>query len=163
MPARRWVDRIDAALAQVLGDAARVVQQAERGLELVDAVAPLRLGKTLVIDASEALHDARVAGLRQERGVVDEPPEGQQTVDAAGVLVPRQRGTGCAMAANSRTVSTSISASRNRETHPVLRAANIQPVQDGPQVRAYTYSVSRIRTVARRNHAQAAASLTRAM
>ena len=48
-----------------------------------------RLGvrQAFVVDASQAVDDADVAGLRQERRVVDEAPEREQAVDAAGVSV----------------------------------------------------------------------------
>jgi hypothetical protein len=41
----------------------------------------------LVINAAKSIHHSDVSGLGQKRGVIDESPERQQIVDAAGVLV----------------------------------------------------------------------------
>src|SRR5436309_15711381 len=50
--------------------------------------------ETLVIDTVQSVDGAEVTGLRQEHAVVDEPPQRQERVDAAGFLViasnPRQ-------------------------------------------------------------------------
>ena len=87
LAAGRRRDRRHAALRQVLVDATGLVQTAKRRLEAMDDVAALRVVQALEVDAGEAIHDAEVAGLREERVVVDESPEREQAVEAAGVLV----------------------------------------------------------------------------
>ena len=80
-------ERRDGPLEQVLIDAAVLVEKTKAGLEPVGQRLTLRMRQPFVVDASNAVDHADVAGLRQERGVVDESPERQQAVDAAGVLV----------------------------------------------------------------------------
>ena len=75
----------DRALDQVLVDAAVLVQQTERRLEPVRERLALRMREPFVVDAAHAVDDADVTGFRQERRVVDEAPQGQQAVDAAGL------------------------------------------------------------------------------
>jgi hypothetical protein len=50
----------------------------------------LRLRETVYVDAAQAVHDADVTGLCQERPAIDESPQGEQRVDAARVAVVTQ-------------------------------------------------------------------------
>ena len=85
--ARCGDERADRALQEVLIDATVLVEQSQRRLEPVRERLALRMGQALVVDAPNPVHDADMAGLRQERRVVDEAPQRQQTVDAARVAV----------------------------------------------------------------------------
>src|SRR5205809_6728256 len=81
------LNRINSTFAEVLVDAARLVEEPKGGLESMDDVPALRLVEAFVIQAADAVHEAHVPRLRQERVVIDEAPERQQTVYAAGFFV----------------------------------------------------------------------------
>jgi len=71
----RWGDEwIDCLLDDVLVDAAVLVEQAQRGFELVDYRLTLRMRETFGVLTSELVDDAHVAALRQERALVHESP-----------------------------------------------------------------------------------------
>ena len=80
----RGHDRRHAALAQVLVDPERVVEQAQRGFRAVHHGAPCLVVQPLIVQAVQAIDHAHMAGLREERRVVDKTPEGDEGVDAAG-------------------------------------------------------------------------------
>jgi hypothetical protein len=84
---RRGDDLIDRPLDGVLIHTTTVVEQPKRRFEPMDQGAALGVRQTLIIDASEPVHDADVAGLREERRVVDEAPQRQETVETAGLAV----------------------------------------------------------------------------
>ena len=52
-----------------------LVEQSERCLEAVNDGGALGVRQAFVVDASQPVDDADVAGLRQERRVIDEAPE----------------------------------------------------------------------------------------
>jgi len=60
---------------------------AKAGLEPVGQGLTLRMRQSFVVDASNAVDNADVAGFRQKRRFVDESPKCQQAVDATGILV----------------------------------------------------------------------------
>ena len=85
--ARRRDERLDGLLEHVLVDAAVLVQQPERRLELVDERPALGVRQAFGVLPSQLVHHADVAGLGQERVVVHEAPERDQRVDRAGLAV----------------------------------------------------------------------------
>ena len=85
--ARGGDERADRALQEVLIDAAVLVEQSQRRLEPVRERLALRMRQALVVDAPNPVHDADMAGLREERRVVDESPERQEAVHAARIAV----------------------------------------------------------------------------
>ena len=80
-------DRIDRSFDQVLIDATTLVEQPQCRFHAVCDVTSLPVGQSLVVNALEPVNDADVTGLCQERRVVHKPPEGEQAVDAPGVVV----------------------------------------------------------------------------
>ena len=64
-----------------------LVKQSERCLQAVNDGGALGVRQAFVVDASQPIGDANVAGLRQERRVIDEAPERNEAVHAAGVFV----------------------------------------------------------------------------
>ena len=90
LAARRCGNWLDSALAQVLIHAAGLIEQPQRRLKTMDHVAALTLVEAFVIDATNAVDESQVAGLCDERLVVNEAPDGDEAVDAAGVLVVAQ-------------------------------------------------------------------------
>jgi hypothetical protein len=87
LAAVRRHDRRHSMFRQVLIDATGLVQTSKRRLVAMDHVAALRVVQTLEVDSSQAIHDAMVAGFREERVVVHESPQRDQAVETAGVLV----------------------------------------------------------------------------
>src|SRR5688572_817884 len=79
--------RLNAPLAQILINAARVVEQPQCGLESVNDLASLRLIEALVVRAGETIRDAEVARFRDERLVVYKAPNGDEAADATSLLV----------------------------------------------------------------------------
>ena len=80
-------DRWNRAFDDVLIDVPMLVKQSERCLQAVNDGGALGVRQAFVVDASQPVGDANVARLRQERRVIDEAPERNQAVDAAGVFV----------------------------------------------------------------------------
>ena len=72
---------------EVLVHPAALTEQPQRGFEAVHDVAPLRVVEAFVVLALEAIDDADVAGLGHEGRVVDERPQREQRIDAAGLVV----------------------------------------------------------------------------
>ena len=64
-----------------------LVKQSERCLQAVNDGGALGVSQAFVVDASQPVGNANVARLRHERRVIDEAPERNQAVDAAGVFV----------------------------------------------------------------------------
>ena len=87
MPADGGRKGIDETLQQVLVDAAMFVEKSKAGLEAMHQQLQFLGRQAFEVDAGHAVHHADVTGLRQERRVVDEAPERQQRIDAAGVRV----------------------------------------------------------------------------
>src|SRR3954471_1381560 len=85
--ARGRADRWNGAFDDVLIDVPMVVKQSERCLQAVNDGGALSVRQAFVVDASQAIGDANVAGFRQERRVIDEAPEGNEAVHASGVFV----------------------------------------------------------------------------
>ena len=83
------VEGVDHPLDEVLVDAAVLVEQAQGGFEAVDERPEFLVREPLVVDAAKPVDHADVAGLREERRVVDEAPEGEQRVDAPGLADSR--------------------------------------------------------------------------
>src|SRR6266545_4693463 len=85
--ARRRFDEADAPLTEVLIDATRVIEESKGRLESMDDVAALNLIETLIVAARDAIDEPDMSRLRQKRVLVDEAPDRQQAIDAAGVLI----------------------------------------------------------------------------
>jgi len=75
------------SLAQVLVDATRLVEAPERRFVPVNDVAALRVIEALVVDTREPIDETDVPGFRDERLFVHESPQGNEAVDASGLLV----------------------------------------------------------------------------
>jgi hypothetical protein len=87
MTARRSLEWLDATLAQVLVHATGLVEKSDGCFETVDDVAALRLREAFVVDASQSVHEAYMTGFGQKRVIVDETPQRQEAIYAAGVPV----------------------------------------------------------------------------
>ena len=88
--AGRGHDRIDRALDEVLIDAAAFVEEAKSGFDPMHQGLPLLVGEAFVVDALHPVHQTDVAGLGQKRTVIDEAPQREQFVQAAGICVVAQ-------------------------------------------------------------------------
>src|ERR1700674_57346 len=70
-------------LEDVLVDPKRLVELAKRLLEAMRDRLALRMVETLEVDALQAIEHAHRAGLREERGVIHESPERNETIQRA--------------------------------------------------------------------------------
>lgn len=93
LPAGRRRDCRHSSLTEVLVDAARLIQAAERCLVPMDDIPTLCLVETLEVDPRQTVHNAHVSRLREKRAVVDETPEGNEAVQASSVLVVAEDAT----------------------------------------------------------------------
>ena len=80
----------DAAFAEVLVEPTVLVQRPNGRFEAMDHVTPCIGIEALVVDAGDPKGDPDVTGLGQKGAIVDESPDGEQPVDAAGSLVVPQ-------------------------------------------------------------------------
>jgi hypothetical protein len=80
-------DRRNGAFDDVLIDVPMLVKQSERCLQAVNDGGALGVRQAFVVDAPQPIGYANVAGLRQERRVIDEAPERNEAVHATGVFV----------------------------------------------------------------------------
>ena len=120
---RRRRDRSGRPLDEVLVDAERLVELSERLFEAVGDRLALGVVEALVVDALQPIDEPERAGLRQERRVVDESPEREQAVDAAGVRVVPQN---AADRSPWRTASTRVGAAGLRRVVAGPRLAGAQ-------------------------------------
>ena len=63
------------------------IEQSQGGFEAMRDSGALSVRQAFVVDAPQPIGYANVAGLRQERRVIDEAPERNEAVHAAGVFV----------------------------------------------------------------------------
>ncbi len=84
---RRWHDRFHRTLDHVLIEPAPFVEHPQPRFDLVHESVALLVGQPFVVDAADRVHQTHVTGLRQEHVVVDEAPERDQLIQAAGVVV----------------------------------------------------------------------------
>src|SRR5262245_43200219 len=85
--ALRGDERADRAFEQVLVDAAVLIEQSKRSLKAMHERLSLRMRQAFVVDAAKAIDEAYMAGLREERRVVDEPPQRKKVIHAPCVAV----------------------------------------------------------------------------
>ena len=104
-----------------------LIEQSERCLQAVNDGGALGMRQAFVVDASQPVGDAEVARFCQERRVIDEAPERNEAVDAAGVFVIARR-PGSSWNTRSKSAAARV-ASRDgsglaatlvRSTHPFL-------------------------------------------
>src|SRR5450759_3401419 len=74
-------------LEQVLVHTERLVELAERLLEAMGHHLALRMVETLEVDALQAIEDADGAGLGEERRVIHEAPQRDETVQGTGLAI----------------------------------------------------------------------------
>ena len=84
---RRCHNRIDRPFHEVLVQAIALVEQAERRLKAMDDRITLAVRQPFTIDPANPVDDADMSSLRQERRLIDEPPKGKQSIEAAGFLI----------------------------------------------------------------------------
>jgi hypothetical protein len=93
MRVRRRRDRRRRPLKEVLIDAERLVQLPQRLLESVRDGLAFRMVEALDVRTRQVKDETERARLGEERGVIDEPPQREQGVEAAGLVIVTQEAT----------------------------------------------------------------------
>jgi hypothetical protein len=84
--ARRRVEWPNPTLAQILVHTTLLIENTHRRFEAVHDIASLGIVETLKIHTPKPINHADMSGFRYEDLVLDESPQRQQAVDAAGLV-----------------------------------------------------------------------------